>query len=55
MKYTKISITPVKLDIPTDILAASIVDNNTNVVIPRGQAVDEIDFSDSQFVQDWTI
>jgi len=39
----------------SSILGGSIVDNTTTVIIPRGQKVDEYDFSSSEFSQDWDV
>jgi len=39
----------------TSILGGSIVDNTTTVTIPRGQKVDEFDFSSDEFSHEWEV
>ncbi|MCQ2183315.1 MAG: hypothetical protein MJY89_07950 [Bacteroidales bacterium] len=54
-KYQPARISSVEFVPGFSILSGSIVDQNTTVIIPRGQKVDEYDFSEDKFSHDWEI
>jgi len=54
-RYIPLSCDLVDAELQSSILSGSIVDTNATLVIPRGQKVDEYDFSSAEFSQEWNI
>jgi len=53
--YKTLSIRYLTIEPQENILGTSIVDSQSSVIIPRGQKVDEYDFSKSEFIHEWKI
>ena len=53
--YSKLTIRRLSLEPQGNILGISVIDDQSTVVVPRGQEIDEYNFQTTEFIHNWTI